>query len=125
MNEVMVKKNNGAAAQRRLVFTPHVDILEQPDGLVLRLDLPGVKADAVTVDFERGELTVRARREVARRTGRGLVEEFETGEYHRAFLISQEVAADKITADLKDGVLTVHLPKAVAALPRRIAVGGG
>ena len=111
-------------ASGAVVFTPAVDILELPEELVLLVDLPGVKPDGVTVDFERGELTVRARREPLARQGRGLVQEFEAGDYYRAFLISQEVAVDKIVAELKDGVLTVHLPKAAAALPRRIAVKG-
>jgi HSP20 family protein len=127
-SDTLTRRNNSAAekrpAPRTVVFTPSVDILELPEELVLLVDLPGVKPDGVTVDFERGELTVRARREPAPRSGRGLVEEFEAGDYHRAFLISQEVAGDKIAAELKNGVLTVHLPKAAAAMPRRIAVKG-
>jgi HSP20 family molecular chaperone IbpA len=125
MSEVTAK-NHGApvTAQRRLAFTPAVDILELPDELVLQVDLPGVKADAVDVHFERGELTVKARREAAARKGRGLVEEFLPGEFTRGFLISQDVAADKISAELKNGVLQVHLPKAETAMPRRISVKG-
>jgi len=124
-SEVMNRKNNSVAEKpRRVTFTPRVDILELAEELVLLVDLPGVKSDSVTLDFERGELTVRARREPTDRPGRALVEEFEAGDYHRAFLISQEVAVDRIAAELKDGVLTVHLPKAAAALPRRIAVKG-
>lgn len=128
MNDLMLKKNGTKAEQapvtKRVTFTPHVDILELPEELVLLVDLPGVNPDSVVVDFERGELTVQARRELPARSDRGLVEEFESREYHRAFLISQEIAPDKITAELKNGVLTVHLPKATAALPRRIAVKG-
>ena len=126
--DTLTRRNAGVAdkrpAPRTVVYTPSVDILELPEELVLLVDLPGVKPDGVTVDFERGELTVRARREPVARSGRGLVEEFEAGDYYRAFLISQEVAADKIVAELKNGVLTVHLPKAAATLPRRIAVKG-
>jgi HSP20 family protein len=136
MNETLAKKNDGeveqhkgrqapqAQPQRRLTFTPQVDILELPEELVIQVDLPGVKADAVTINFERGELTVKASREATPRSGRSWVEEFAAGDFLRAFLISQEVAADKISAELKNGVLSVHLPKATAALPRRIAVKG-
>lgn len=128
-SEVLPRKGNTAVAEKpqveqRAKFSPRVDILELPDELMLLVDLPGVKSDGVTLDFERGELTVHARREPTARTGRGLVEEFEVGDYQRAFLISQEIAADKINAELKNGVLTVHLPKVAAALPRRIAVKG-
>ena len=128
MNETKMKKNGPAAVaerkERRMTFTPHVDILELPEELVLYVDLPGVKADSVDVDFERGELTVKARREETPKAGRGLVEEFLPGDFSRGFLISQDIAADRITADLKNGVLTVRLPKAQAAVPRRISVKG-
>jgi HSP20 family protein len=106
----------------RAVLTPRVDILEQAEKLVLFIDLPGVKADDVELHFEKGELTVRGKRELAKQPGRSLVEQFETAEYHRSFLLSQDIAADRITADLKNGVLTVDLPRAAAALPRRITV---
>jgi HSP20 family protein len=129
--EVTTRRGNGVserqpaqAQQRRVTYTPRVDILELPEELVLQVDLPGVKPDGVTLDFERGELTVHAQRESSKREGRALVEEFEPGDFHRAFLISQDVAADKIAAELKNGVLSVHLPKAAAALPRRISVKG-
>jgi HSP20 family molecular chaperone IbpA len=116
--------NRPLAVDRRVVYTPQVDIVEQPEGLVLFVDLPGVKADSVSVDFERGELTVKARREAVKRSGGSLVEEFEPGDFYRAFLISQDIAADQITAELKNGVLTVRCPRSPAAQPRRIAVKG-
>jgi len=134
MSDTLVKKNtNGGVAekeaarpavQRRVTYTPQVDILEQPEGLVLFLDMPGVKPENVEINFERGELVVRGPREPLPRKGKPLVEEFEAGEYYRAFLVSQDVAADRITAELKNGVLTVTLPKSSAALPRKISVKG-
>jgi HSP20 family protein len=101
-----------------------VDILEQSDRLMLYVDLPGVKADDVELNFEKGELTVCAPRQVPARGGRSLVEQFEACEFYRTFLISQDIAADQITADLRYGVLTVNLPRSAAALPRKIAVMG-
>lgn len=128
MSQVVSKKNgvhpDPGSMPKKLTYTPQVDILELPDELVIHLDLPGVKPEHVELDFERGELTVKARRESHAHGGRGLVEEFTSGEYSRGFLISQDIATDKIRADMKNGVLTVHLPKATAALPRRIAVKG-
>lgn len=124
MTELMTKNNGTPAAQRRVTFTPAVDILELPNELVLQVDLPGVKPESVDVHFERGELTVKARREATPKSGRGLVEEFLPGEFTRGFLISQDVAADRISAELKNGVLKIHLPKAEAAMPRRISVKG-
>jgi HSP20 family protein len=130
MNDTMVRTANGTTREettkpapvRRVTLTPRVDILEQPNKLVLFVDLPGVKAEDVELNFEKGELTVRARREVAAQPGRCLVNQFEGGEYYRSFLLSQDIAADKITAELRNGVLTVDLPRSPAALPRRINV---
>jgi len=129
MNSVATKKNENpvekaAPFERRVTYTPAVDILELPEELVLRLDMPGVKPEDVEVHFERGELTVQGKRDRGERKGQCLVEEVEVGNYWRAFLISQDVAADRIAAELKNGVLTVHLPRSEAALPRRIAVKG-
>jgi HSP20 family protein len=123
MNDVAVKTNGPTPAQaRRVVYTPQVDIFEVGDDMVLQLDMPGVKGEDVEVNYERGELAVSAKRNPTPRPGRALVEEFEAGDYYRAFLISQDVAADRITAELKHGVLTVRLPKHEAAKPRKVAV---
>jgi HSP20 family molecular chaperone IbpA len=127
MNNTAVKTKNEMARPtvgRGVTYTPQVDILELPEGLVLYADLPGVKADGVEVQFERGELTVKARRESSKRPGECLVEEFEEGDFYRAFLISQDIAADQISAELKNGVLTVRLPRSPAAQARRINVKG-
>ena len=127
MNDVAVK-NNGPVAektQRRVVYTPQVDVLENPRG-----DGPATRHARREGGRHRGPL--RARRAVGprqaagdARQGRGLVEEFEPGDYYRAFLISQDVAADRITAELKHGVLTVHLPQHEAAKPRKVEVKVG
>lgn len=131
MSETVMKANNTqleadnpqrARDQRRVTYTPQVDVLELPEELVLYLDMPGVRSDDVSIDFERGELTVRARREVPVPAGKRLIEEHVAGDYYRAFLISQDIAADRISAELKHGVLTVHLPRADSAQPRKVVV---
>ena len=132
MNDVALKMTNTTEQQeqerpvvnRRAVLTPRVDVLEQADKLTLFVDLPGVKAEEVELHFEKGELKVRARRDLPKRKGRCLVEQFESADYYRSFLLSQDVAADQITAELKNGVLTVELPRSPAAQPRRITVKG-
>jgi HSP20 family protein len=99
---------------RGVTTAPPADILETDDGFRLLLDLPGVQPGDVDVRFEDGELAVNARRTT--RTG-GL-------SFARTFRVSERIAADKITADLKNGVLTLTLPKVEAVRPRRIAVQG-
>lgn len=112
---------NGEAA---VVARPRVDILETEHELLLLADLPGVRPTDVDVRFENGELTIHGRRNPTNPGRRRALWEYEPAHYHRTFRLSEDVAADQIEAELKNGVLTVRLPKAEAAKPRRIAVKG-
>jgi len=112
---------NGEAA---VVARPRVDILETEQEVLLLADLPGVKPSDVDVRFENGELTIHGRRTSSHTGKQRALWEYEPAHYHRAFRLTEDVAADKIQAELKNGVLTVRLPKAEAAKPRRIAVKG-
>lgn len=112
---------NGEAA---VVARPRVDILETEQEVLLLADLPGVKPSDVDVRFENGELTIHGRRNPSQANKRRALWEYEPAHYHRAFRLTEDVAADKIEAELKNGVLTVRLPKAEAAKPHRITVKG-
>jgi len=123
-------KHNGHSettteATRGLTFTPRVDIVETADELLLCADMSGVKPDDVDIHFENGELLLNGR--VGPRQGEAnyLLAEYGLGDFYRAFSINETVDSDKITAELKHGVLTVHLPKSEAVKPRKIAVKGG
>lgn len=105
-------------------FTPRVDIFESDKELVLFADLPGAKVDELDLHFEHGELTLRAPC-APRTTGGMLRQEFGVGDYYRAFTVADDVDPDKISAELKHGVLSVRLPKAEAAQPRKIQVAAG
>jgi HSP20 family protein len=113
-----------AEVTRGLTYTPRVDILETEEDLLLFADLPGVKEGDVDIRFENGELTLHARRAPAKMTG-ALLWENQVGDFFRAFRISEQVDTGKIWAELKTGVLTLHLPKVEAAKPRKITVRGG
>jgi HSP20 family protein len=113
-----------AEVTRGLTYTPRVDILETEDELLLLADLPGVKEENVDVRFENGELTLHARRAPVKTTG-AILWENQVGDFFRAFRISEQIDAGKIWAELKNGVLTLHLPKMETAKPRKIAVRGG
>jgi HSP20 family protein len=112
-----------AEVTRGVTYTPRVDILETEDELVLFGDLPGVKEGEVDIRFENGELTLHARRQPGKMTGT-VVWENEVGDFFRAFRISEQIDSGKIWAELKNGVLTLHLPKVEAAKPRKITVRG-
>lgn len=114
-----------AQTGRHVTFTPRVDILDNPEELMLLLDVPGVKPENVDLHFERGELTVHAHFSATEPVGKVLLNEYEVGDYYRAFLIGEDVAPEHIHAELKNGVLTIHLPKKASARPQRIAVQAG
>ena len=111
-------------ATQGVYYTPRVDILETENELTLFADLPGVKSDGVDVRFENGELILHARCAARQEGAHYLAREYGVGNFYRAFTISQDIDTDKITAELKNGVLTMHLPKSEAVKPRRITVKG-
>jgi HSP20 family protein len=105
------------------VFKPKVDILESEDELVLKVDVPGAKPEDVALDYNKGLLTVHAKVQPRQDGGINyLLTEYGVGDFSRAFEVSEDVAADKITAGCVNGVLTVHLPKAQSSKPRKIEV---
>ena len=107
-------------SQERYV-TPPVDIYETPEGLVVKADLPGVAKDGLDVRVENNLLTIRGRAaHVA--PGDLLYREYDLANFFRQFELNDKVDQLKISAELKNGVLTLNLPKAEEAKPRRIEV---
>ncbi len=109
---------------RAVAVAPRVDILETEDELLVFADMPGVTAEDVDIRFENGELTVHGRRTAVHEDKPQSAREYDVTSYFRSFRVTEQVAADRIEAELKNGVLTLHLPKVEAVKPRRIAVKG-
>jgi len=107
---------DGEATEQTVTVNPRVDVLETENEFLVLADMPGVKPEDVDVRFEKGELSVHGRRPVGR--------ENEFTAYHRTFAVADVVAADKISAELKAGVLTIRLPKVEAVKPKKIVVSG-
>ena len=107
-------------AQERYVPLP-VDIYEDEQGLVVVADVPGVDPDAIDARVERGVLTIQARA-THLATGAPIYREYELTGFFRQFQLPEEVDVARITADVKNGVLTLRLPRAERAQPRRIQV---
>ena len=104
-------------------LTPLIDIHEGPAGLVLEADLPGAVEDGIAIQLEDNVLTLHARVEPTVPPGARLLhEEYRVAPYQRSFILSDEVERGRITAELKHGVLRVHLPKAERARTRRIEI---
>lgn len=102
-------------------YTPQFDIWEGEDELLLYGDLPGVSGDDLDIRFEHRELSIRGKVE-ARHEGDFLLNEYGIGNFHRTFTVGEAIDAEKISAEIKHGVLILHLPKSEKVKPRRIEV---
>ncbi len=130
MNENAVQtatRNNGDTGEmlRGVTLTPRVDILENENELLLIADMPGVKHADVDVRYENEELTLHGRRACTVPDSGFDRQEIQNGDYFRSFRISEKIDAEQIWADMKLGVLTLHLPKSEKAKPRKISVKAG
>lgn len=103
-------------------YTPRFDIFETEEELVLYGDLPGVEPADLDIRFENRELTVHGKVAPRHAERRHLYGEYGIGDFYRTFAIGETIDSGKISAELKNGVLSLHLPKTEAVKPRRIAV---
>ncbi|MFP3998952.1 MAG: Hsp20/alpha crystallin family protein [Desulfosalsimonas sp.] len=118
----------GAAEQTKPgpVFTPPVDICEDENAIKLMADMPGVNPNDVNIDVRENTLTLTGEIkpfEAAEETD--LLIEYDIGQYYRQFALPELIDQQKIDAELKDGVLTLVLPKAEAAKPKKIEIKSG
>jgi HSP20 family protein len=116
-------EGNGQATQ---AWVPAVDVWETEAELVYAFDLPGIPQDAVNIEYDDGALTVSAerRRETELKEDRFYRFERRFGTFSRTIALPQGVSEEAVSADLKDGVLEVHVRKPEETKPRRIQVGG-
>ena len=118
-------KTNGNVAEftrEKVTFSPLVDIWEDQHEIVLIADMPGVDENHLDIEFENRQLTIEGRVERRHPELTFLGGEYETGDFHRTFTIGDAIDAGRISAELKSGVLTVHLPKVEAVKPRKIPI---
>ena len=105
------------------IFTPLVDIIEANDEFIFQADLPGVKAGDVDLSYENGALTISGRVQPRQSEETNYVwQEYGVGNFHRQFTLSTPVNADAIKAELKNGVLELHVPKAESVKTRKIEI---
>ena len=103
-------------------YSPRIDIWETTEELVLYADMPGVAAENLDIQFENRELRIHGKVCPRHENINFLYGEYGIGDFYRTFTIGEAIDSEKISAELKDGVLTLHLPKSEAVKPRRIAV---
>jgi HSP20 family protein len=105
------------------VFVPTADIYESNDALNVVLEMPGVDKSSVDVRVEDGILKIEGRLDFSKYQGlQPLYTEYNVGHYSRSFRLSSKIDQNKIAAELKDGVLSLVLPKVEEAKPRTIQV---
>jgi len=120
----MIRQQNGNVdkPQEHRTVTPAVDIYENDTEVLLVADLPGVKPENLNLRVDNGELNIEATRTYEKN---GTTTGEESFEYLRSFRVPKTIDAEKIGADLKNGVLKVHLPKMEQVRPRKISVKAG
>ncbi|WP_150249007.1 Hsp20/alpha crystallin family protein [Nocardiopsis deserti] len=103
-----------------------IDAYRDGDVFVVCFDLPGVRADSIDLEVERNVLTVTAERpDTVRDRESVVVAERPTGTFSRQLFLGETLETDAIQADYTDGVLTLRIPVAEQAKPRKISVGKG
>jgi len=123
----MVKRNDTTPEQHEQtrtagrIWTPAVDIFESENDITLVADMPGVGKEGLDISLEKGLLTLNGEVSMESR-GKSLLREFKATNYHRQFRISEHIDAEKATAELNNGVLTLTVPKAESAKPKKIEI---
>ena len=103
-----------------------MDLYRAEDEFVVDIDLPGVAPESIDLDVDGNLLTIQAERTIDRpESGRWLAQERPAGGYRRQLTLNDGLDVDAITASYAHGVLTLRIPVAEAAKPRKIAVQAG
>lgn len=111
-------------AEASFAFNPAFEVKETPESFVFKADLPGLKEGDVEVSLAGDRLVIKGKREEEKRDEGTTYYAFERsfGSFTRAFTLPSNVDVDKARADLKEGVLTLNIPKKPESKPRSIAI---
>lgn len=102
-------------------FQPATDVREAGEELILHFDMPGVSSRNVELTVEKGILIVTGKADPEQQ-GNAVYRETRIGDYRRVFSLNDTVDAERINAEMKDGILTVRIPKSEKAKPKRIPI---
>jgi HSP20 family protein len=122
-NTNVVKKATDVAARPEAALLPPVDVVEDASGITLFADLPGVPKDKLGLHLEADSLTIEG--EVALNTPEGMESghaEVRLPRYRRVFTLSKELDSEKASAEFRNGVLKLRIPKAEYVQPRKIEI---
>jgi HSP20 family protein len=123
------EQTNAAQTSRQeeeLVIRPAVDIFEDANGITVQAEMPGVSKDRLNVHADRNALVIEGRAAIDMPDGmEPLYADVRSTRYRRNFALSGELETDRIEANLKDGLLTLRIPKRAEVRPRKIEVRAG
>jgi HSP20 family molecular chaperone IbpA len=109
--------------EQELVLAPAVNVFENARGITVQAEMPGVSKDRLNVQADRNSLLIEGDIVIDMPQGiEALYADVQATKYRRSFVLSGELATDEIEANLKDGVLTVHIPRRAEFRPRKIEV---
>jgi HSP20 family molecular chaperone IbpA len=109
--------------ERQVVLNPPVDIYEDADGITLIADMPGISKDRLNIEVDKHTLLIEGDAHLDMPEGiQALYADIRSTRYRRSFLLSPELEPNNIDASLKDGVLTLKIPKRAELRPRKIEV---
>jgi HSP20 family molecular chaperone IbpA len=121
-----VKQTGPSGVQQRepeVVLRPPVDIYEDAEGITLMADMPGVSRERLTIEVDKDMLMVEGDASIDMPEGmEALYADVRSTRYRRSFSLSGELESSQIDASLRDGVLSVRIPKRAEVRPRRIEV---
>jgi len=122
MNTLTRESSKSDRGQAEQFITPPASVTEIADGYMLEIEMPGVKKDGLEISVENNELTIIGRRSLPALEGTLIHRESRPENFRRAFEIDPSIDADKISAKIDQGLVTLTLPKAEHVKPRKITV---
>jgi HSP20 family protein len=122
MNTLTRETRDSDRGQAEQFVTPPASVTEIGDGYRLEIEMPGVRKDGLEISVENNELTIVGRRSLPAMEGTLIHRESRPENFRRAFELDPSIDADKISAKIDQGLMTLTLPKAEHVKPRKIAV---
>ncbi len=122
MNTLVRENRENERGQSEQFITPSASVVETGDGYTLEVEMPRVNKDGLEISVENNELTIVGRRSRPGVEGKLIHRESRPENYRRTFELDPSIDADKITAKIDQGVVTLTLPKAEHVKPRKITV---
>ena len=114
------------AREESLALAPAVDVYENAQGITVQADMPGVSKDGLSIQADRNSLVIEGNAVIDVPAAMEAIHaEVQATRYRRSFALSGELDAERIEATLKDGVLTLRIPKRAEFRPRKVEVRVG